>query len=387
MRLPALTLRPGRERSILNRHPWIFSGAILNMPEASKEGIIEVRDAKGNYLGAGFFHPESQIVCRMFYFSASQGSFSDEFWKNKFRAAYQFRKSFINPEITTGYRLANAEGDSLPGMIVDIYDKTAVLQMRIPGVLPLISLWVEFLKQEVGINQVILKKETEEGFEWLTPKVTDRVTFMENGFNFIAEIEIGQKTGFFLDQRNSRNLVGNWAQNKTVLNAFCYSGAFSIYALKGGAKEVISLDISHKAIQTVEEVIQLNFNSPVPHRAITVDTFEYLKEMPDDYFDLIILDPPAFTKHISTVNKAARGYKEINLKAMRKIKEGGILFTFSCSQHISVDLFRKIIYGAAADAGRECSVLYRLAQPEDHPVNIFHPEGEYLKGLVLRVGG
>jgi 23S rRNA (cytosine1962-C5)-methyltransferase len=387
MRLPALTLRPGRERSILNRHPWIFSGAILNMPEASKEGIIEVRDAKGNYFGAGFFHPESQIVCRMFYFSASQGSFSDEFWKNKFRAAYQFRKSFINPEITTGYRLANAEGDSLPGMIVDIYDKTAVLQMRIPGVLPLIPLWVEFLQKEVGIDQVILKKETEEGFEWLTPKVTDRVTFVENGFNFIAEIEIGQKTGFFLDQRNSRNLVGNWAQNKTVLNAFCYSGAFSIYALKGGAKEVISLDISHKAIQTVEEVIQLNFNSPVPHRAITVDTFEYLKEMPDDYFDLIILDPPAFTKHISTVNKAARGYKEINLKAMRKIKEGGILFTFSCSQHISADLFRKIIYGAAADAGRECSVLYRLAQPEDHPVNIFHPEGEYLKGLVLRVGG
>jgi len=386
MRLPALTLRPGRERSILNRHPWIFSGAILNMPEASKEGIIEVRDAKGNYFGAGFFHPESQIVCRMFYFSASQGSFSDEFWKNKFRAAYQFRKSFINPEITTGYRLANAEGDSLPGMIVDIYDKTAVLQMRIPGVLPLIPLWVEFLQKEVGIDQVILKKETEEGFEWLTPKVTDRVTFVENGFNFIAEIEIGQKTGFFLDQRNSRNLVGNWAQNKTVLNAFCYSGAFSIYALKGGAKEVISLDISHKAIQTVEEVIQLNFNSPVPHRAITVDTFEYLKEMPDDYFDLIILDPPAFTKHISTVNKAARGYKEINLKAMRKIKEGGILFTFSCSQHISADLFRKIIYGAAADAGRECSVLYRLAQPEDHPVNIFHPEGEYLKGLVLRVG-
>jgi 23S rRNA (cytosine1962-C5)-methyltransferase len=272
-------------------------------------------------------------------------------------------------------------------MIVDIYDKTAVLQMRIPGVLPLIPLWVEFLQKEVGIDQVILKKETEEGFEWLTPKVTDRVTFVENGFNFIAEIEIGQKTGFFLDQRNSRNLVGNWAQNKTVLNAFCYSGAFSIYALKGGAKEVISLDISHKAIQTVEEVIQLNFNSPVPHRAITVDTFEYLKEMPDDYFDLIILDPPAFTKHISTVNKAARGYKEINLKAMRKIKEGGILFTFSCSQHISADLFRKIIYGAAADAGRECSVLYRLAQPEDHPVNIFHPEGEYLKGLVLRVGG
>lgn len=383
----ALRLKPGRERSVYNRHPWIFTGAVDRIPDIQDGTFVEVFSAEGDLLAKGHFSKQSQILCRLLSWGSDTDLPENELIQARISAAVQWRKSRFAKD-TNGFRLIHAEGDFLPGLIVDQYADTLVIQFRTAGMLRLKDLIVEALVRETGAVHVIQRGENEQGapeIEWLRGTAQTSVLFQEHGFQFKAEVESGQKTGFFLDQRENRLLLKSYAYGKNVLNTFAYTGAFSVYALAGGAKKVVSVDLSAKAVEVCKANVELNNPASSKHEAIVADCFDYLKSMEEDEFDLIVLDPPAFTKHISTVDKAARGYKEINMKALRKIAPGGILFTFSCSQHISADLFRKIVFGAAADAGREVQVLHRLAQPEDHPVSIFHPEGEYLKGLVVRV--
>lgn len=280
----------------------------------------------------------------------------------------------------------HAEGDSLPGVVIDIYGDAASVQLRTVGTAHLTDAIMGFLQKELGVKHMYLRTETKEEGEgkWVLGQDEER-TFQENGLTFLVDIANGQKTGFFLDQRENRALLKSMSKGRRMLNAFSYSGAFSVYAMAGGAALVDSVDISASAAELATRNMALNFGEQPGHQAIKADAFAFLKDMPADAYDLIVLDPPAFTKHISTVQKAARGYKEINLKAMQKIAPGGLLFTYSCSQHISTDLFRKIVFGAAADAGREVRIVHQMSQAPDHPISIYHPEGEYLKGLCLHV--
>ncbi|MBX7242122.1 MAG: class I SAM-dependent rRNA methyltransferase [Bacteroidia bacterium] len=381
---PVVLLRKGKERALIMRHPWLFSGAIQHVKGKAKEGdIVEIHSDKGETLGFGFYNPESQIRVKLFQSGNEVRVFDDAYWMSKFHQAYTLRKAVINPDLTNGYRLFHAEGDFLPGIITDIYAKTASVQIRTKGAEPLIPLLVKFLTETAGCTSVYHKKEEKEGV-WLQGNETGATEFMENGIRFWVDVVNGQKTGFFLDQRDNREKVKQFCKEKTVLNAFSYTGGFSVYAQAGGAKKVVSLDISATATDACKQNMDLNFPDS-HHEIITADCFRYLKEMPEGEYDCIILDPPAFSKHISTVDNAARGYKEINLKAFQKIKHNGILFTFSCSQHIDRDLFQKIVFGAAADAKRNIRILAHLSQGADHPVDICHREGEYLKGLILWV--
>lgn len=386
-KIPELILRPGRERSVLNRHPWIFSGGVARMPKCQEGDWVRVVSSEGQLLAHGHIATKSQIVCRLICWGDDPDVEERIVIQERLRTAIHWRNSCISSD-TNGFRLVHAEGDFLPGLIIDRFDSVLVVQLRTAGMMRLSSFLKDELIKVPGVTSILRRGEGEQGnpeMEWLHGEEKSLVPFSEHGFQFLAEVQSGQKTGFFLDQRENRHLLQTYAKGKKVLNTFAYSGAFSVYALAGGAKAVVSVDISGKATELCKQIVELNFPKDKRHEAITEDCFQFLKDMPEDVYDLIILDPPAFTKHISTVDKASRGYKEINMKALRKIQAGGILFTFSCSQHISADLFRKIIFGAAADAGREVQVLHRLAQPEDHPVSIYHPEGEYLKGLVLRV--
>lgn len=387
MSLPKLVLKSGRDRAVRNRHPWIFSGAVKTKPSKANEGdIVLVCDNEGEVLGLGHYAPKAALICRLFSFGSSVPEIDESFWKEKLRAAYHYRQSILDLNANTGYRLIHAEGDNMPGVIIDIYGDAASVQLRTKGTAQLAEVISSYLQTELAIKHIYLRTESKEDAdgEWVLGGETER-TFKENGISFYVDIATGQKTGFFLDQRDNRALLREMAKDKKVLNTFSYSGAFSVFALAGGAKSVDSVDSSASATELADQNVRLNFPDTNKHQAIKADAFNFLKEMPDNAYDLIVLDPPAFTKHISTVQKAARGYKEINLKAMQKIAKGGLLFTFSCSQHISTDLFRKIVFGAAADAGREVRIVAQLSQAADHPVSIYHPEGEYLKGLVLYV--
>ena len=424
-KFPILTLKSGRDKSIRNRHPWIYSGAVKERPHAPTGATVAVHDNKGELLGYGHYAPSATLICRIFAFGNQELNIDKTFWWKKLESAKALRTQLIQakapngnnhrPETpntplqpdphhpTNGYRLVHAEGDGLPGIVIDIYGNAASVQLRTKGAIALQEIIIEFLKEvcqssHIFVQQSIGKGKTEG--KWVTGGI-EWVPFRENGMQFQVDIKGGQKTGFFLDQRDNRALVKEFAQGRTVLNAFSYSGAFSVFALAGNARQVDSVDISAHAIEQAEKNIALNFgeNDQNPdkenttpaltkekrHQGIKADCFQFLKEMPTNHYDLIILDPPAFTKHISTVKKAARGYKEINLKALQKIAAGGLLFTYSCSQHISKDLFRKIVFGAAADAGRNVRVLREMGQAPDHPVSIYHPEGDYLKGLLLHV--
>ena len=389
---PVIKLKSGRDRSVRNRHPWVFSGGIHESRHHIADGtIVEIQSASDEPLAWGHWSGKSSIVCRLFEFAPYPKNYihTDDYWFEKFRSAYELRKSLLDFSHTNMYRLINAEGDHLPGMIVDIYPETAVIQLRTAGMRKVQKTLAQFLKDELHINNILLKEDKSEGesaqHRWLNGNLeTGEITAMENGLNFIVQPETGQKTGFFIDQRFARMYAGSLARGRKVLNAFAYTGGFSLYALRGGAEEVVSVDISDSACMLCDRNIALNFGeTAVKHETITADCFDYLRHIYDDYFDMIILDPPAFTKHINTVQQASRGYKDINLKAMNKIRKGGILLTFSCSQHISTDLFRKIIFAAAADANRSVRIINQLTHPEDHPINIYHPEGEYLKGLAL----
>ena len=387
-------LHKGKEKSLLRFHPWVFSGAINKVDRDIQNGdIVEVCDAKGNFLAMGHFHDNS-IAVRVFSFEQTVPTY--DFWKRKFQSAIHFRQTLgliDNPE-TTMFRLINGEGDGLPGLIIDIYDGHAVLQFHSYGMFLHQDTFIQILRETMPSIKSIYNKssltlsETEEPAEvdGLLWGEMDDIVGKENGIGFHIDIPGGQKTGFFLDQRDSRKMVGELAKGHRVLNMFCYSGGFSTYALRGGAEHVDSVDISRKAIELTDANVALLGDDAVRrHASYCEDVFKFLERMPDHAYDLIVLDPPAFAKHHRVKEQGIKGYRNINKKAMEKLQPGGLLFTFSCSQAISIDDFKTIAFSAAALANKSVRVVHQMQHATDHPVNIYHPEGNYLKGLLLEV--
>jgi 23S rRNA (cytosine1962-C5)-methyltransferase len=389
-----VTLSNGKEHSLKRFHPWVFSGAIKKFSADVKEGdVVHVYSAQDEFLGMGHFQIGS-IAVRMFSFKEITPNF--EFWKSKIAAAYKLRQqlNLTNNPNTNCYRLCFGEGDGLPGFIIDYYNGTAVLQSHSIGLHLIKNEFVSALKEIYGdrLNAVYDKSEetmpkqaaikATNGYLWKRENVNIETTVLENNHKFIVDWEGGQKTGFFLDQRENRVLLGNYSFDKVVLNTFCYTGGFSVYAAKQGAKEVHSIDISKKAIELTDKNIALN--TIKNHQSFAEDTFDFLKHRENTY-DIIVLDPPAFAKHQNVKHNAIMGYKRLNYEAMKQIKSGGLLFTFSCSQVVDNNTFFSTVMAAAIEAGRNVRVLHHLSQPADHCINIFHPEGEYLKGLVVAV--
>lgn len=387
-------LKSGKEESLKRFHPWIFSGAIAYAEGEPEEGeVVDVYTSKKEFIACGHFQIGS-IAVRVLSFA--QETVDRAFWVRKLESARALRVALGligNPQTDT-YRLVHGEGDNLPGLIIDIYGSTAVMQAHSAGMHVCRLEIADALIQVMGdtVRNIYYKSETtlpfkadllakENGF--IKGGSTDNVA-MENGLRFHVDWLKGQKTGFFVDQRENRHLLERYASGRNVLNMFCYTGGFSFYAMRGGAKLVHSVDSSAKAIDLTNENVKLNFPDDPRHQAYAEDAFKFLDRMGDQY-DLIILDPPAFAKHRDALRNALRGYTKLNAKAFEKIRPGGILFTFSCSQVVTKENFRNAVFTAAAQAGRSVRILHQLTQPGDHPVNIYHPEGEYLKGLVLYV--
>lgn len=388
-------LHKGKEKSLLRFHPWVFSGAVARVERGIEDGdIVEVNDAAGNFLALGHFH-DSSIAVRIFSFEPIEPNYF--FWKNKILNALAFRRSIgmLDNSETTMFRLVNGEGDGLPGLIIDMYDGNAVLQFHSYGMSLLKDIFVQILREVFPNIKSIYNKsrltlnenenESQQMDELLYGEL-DVVVGKENGIRFNIDIQGGQKTGFFLDQRDSRKMVGDLAKGHRVLNMFCYSGGFSTYALRGGAEHVDSVDISRKAIElTDSNVALLGADAVRRHTSYCEDVFKFLENMPDDNYDLIVLDPPAFAKHHRVKEQGVKGYRNINRKAMEKLKPGGLLFTFSCSQAISMDDFKTIAFSAAAMEHKTVRVVHQMQHAIDHPVSIYHPEGSYLKGLLLAI--
>ena len=397
-------LKPHKEESLLRFHPWVFSGAIRSIqldadyPHTQpQEGeVVQVLDSNGKTLGVGHYQIGS-IAVRILAFGV--GELPADFWQERIRAAYQVRCSLgLVSDNNNSYRLVHGEGDFLPGLIVDVYADTAVIQAH--------SIGMHCHRQEIAeaIAQIVPQVDkvyykSDDTLPHKAPIQGERVGYLigaekadfngdfwakENGLDFRIDWLRGQKTGFFIDQRDNRSLLEHYAKDKEVLNMFCYTGGFSVYALRGGAKLVHSVDVSQKAIDLVRSNVAHNFGENVPHQAFAEEAFEFMAKNQNKY-DLIILDPPAFAKHRDAVKNALRGYQRLNAKGIQAIRPGGILFTFSCSQAIDKDMFRLAVFSAAAQVGRKVRILHQLHQPADHPINIYHPEGEYLKGLVLQV--
>lgn len=387
-------LKKGKEESLKRFHPWIFSGAIARIEGKPAEGeIVSVYTDQSEFIAIGHYQVGS-ITVRVLTFK--EEPIDAAFWEERLATAFQMRKALrlVRGEENNAYRLVHGEGDNLPGLIIDVYGKTAVIQAHSAGMhLDRQHVAQALIKVTEGhIQHIYYKSETtlpfkaellarENGFLY---GGSDENTAVENGLKFHVDWLKGQKTGFFIDQRENRALLEHYAKGRNVLNMFCYTGGFSFYAMRGGAQKVHSVDSSAKAIALTEQNVQLNFPNDARHQAFAEDAFKYLETAGDGY-DLIILDPPAFAKHRDALRNALRGYTKLNAKAFEKIKPGGILFTFSCSQVVSKQDFRSAVFTAAAQAGRTVSILHQLTQPADHPINIFHPEGEYLKGLVLYV--
>jgi len=386
-----LQLKRGKEESLLRFHPWVFSGAIQSVDKGLEDGdLVHVLSNDGSFIAVGHYQKGS-IAVRVLSFR--NVPIDDGFWYSRLSSALKMRISIglaDNPDNNT-YRLVHGEGDNLPGLVIDIYGKTAVMQAHSIGMhLARVSIAEQLLKVMEGrIENVYYKSETtlpfmdemENGF--IIGGGGDN-TAVENGLMFYVDWLRGQKTGFFVDQRENRSLLEKFAKDRKVLNMFCYTGGFSFYAMRGGARLVHSVDSSAKAIELTNKNVQLNFPGDARHQAFCEDAFKYL-EGSDNQYDLIILDPPAFAKHRGALHNALKGYTRLNNKAFQMIQPGGILFTFSCSQVVSKDHFRNAVFTAAAQAGRKVRILHQLHQPADHPINIYHPEGEYLKGLVLYV--
>lgn len=387
-------LKPGKEESLKRFHPWVFSGAIARVEGEPEEGeIVDVYTSKKEFIACGHFQIGS-IAVRVLSFV--QETIDHEFWVRKLAVAKDLRVALGligNPQNNT-HRLVHGEGDNLPGLIIDVYDHTAVMQAHSAGMHVYRMEIADALSEVMGdvIENIYYKSETtlpfkadllstENGF--IKGGSPENVA-MENGLKFHVDWLKGQKTGFFVDQRENRHLLERYAKGRNVLNMFCYTGGFSFYAMRGGANLVHSVDSSAKAIDLTNENVELNFPGDARHKAYAEDAFKYLDRMGDQY-DLIILDPPAFAKHRDALRNALRGYTKLNAKAFEKIRPGGILFTFSCSQVVNKENFRNAVFTAAAQSGRSVRILHQLTQPGDHPVNIYHPEGEYLKGLVLYV--
>lgn len=386
-------LHKGKEKSILRFHPWVFSGAIARMDHGIANGdIVEVCDQDGHFLAMGHYHDNS-IAVRIFSFQRLTPTY--EFWKNKVGNALRYRKTiglFNHPD-TNMLRLVNGEGDGLPGLIIDSYDGNAVLQFHSYGMFLLKDTFVQILRDFLPNLKSIYNKSaltlSDSGNtepDGLLYGDLSPIIGKENGISFHIDIPGGQKTGFFLDQRDSRALVGSMSKGRRVLNMFCYSGGFSAYALRGGAAHVDSVDISHKAIELTEQNIALLGDEAASrHTAYCEDVFKFLENMPDKAYDLIVLDPPAFAKHHRVKEQGLKGYRNINRMAMRKLCPGGLLFTFSCSQAISAEDFKTMVFSAAAMEGKSVRIAHHLQHALDHPVSIYHPEGEYLKGLAVEV--
>ena len=387
-------LKPGKEESLKRFHPWVFSGAIARVEGEPEEGeVVDVYTSKKEFIACGHFQIGS-IAVRVLSFR--QEPIDHAFWVRRLQVAKDLRCALGvlgNPQNNT-YRLVHGEGDNLPGLIIDVYDHTAVMQAHSAGMHLDRMAVAEALEEVMGdvIQHIYYKSETtlpfkadllatENGF--LKGGSPENVA-MENGLKFHVDWLKGQKTGFFVDQRENRALLERYAKCRNVLNMFCYTGGFSFYAMRGGANLVHSVDSSAKAIDLTNENVSLNFPGDTRHQAFAEDAFKFLDRMGDQY-DLIILDPPAFAKHRDALRNALRGYTKLNAKAFEKIRPGGILFTFSCSQVVNKQDFRNAVFTAAAQSGRSVRILHQLTQPGDHPVNIYHPEGEYLKGLVLYV--
>ncbi len=388
MTYPMLRLKPKKEISVKRRHPWVFSGALAgNVPPLDEGEHVQLSDASGNVLATGHFGGGS-IALRILHFGESK--IDQTFYTKALGAAKHAREALgLSSKVTTGYRLIHGEADGLPGLVIDIYEKVAVVQAHSAG-MENDSTMIENALRELfkqSIEHVVHKSASEKQGYMLPAGLPGETIFSENGIRFKANWAKGQKTGFFLDQRDNRALLGAYAKGRKVLNAFCYTGGFSMYALAAGAREVHSLDSSNKALELVEEHLVINGLSAAQHRNISADALKYLNspEAADEAYDLIVLDPPAFAKHRNARHAAVQAYKRLNARAIHMAPEGSILFTFSCSQVVDKALFNHTITAAAMEAGRQVRILHQLHQPADHPISIFHPEGEYLKGLVLYI--
>ncbi len=388
-----ITLRRGKEESLKRFHPWVFSGAIATADDTIEEGdIVSVFAADGTHIGNGHYQVGS-IMVRILAWGDT--AIDDDFFAERLAQAWRVRQALglVRPD-NNSYRLVHGEGDFLPGLVIDIYGNTAVIQAHSPG--------MHFARKSIAralvdlpganVNNVYYKSETTLPFKaHLDPENQyligefDTDVAMENGLRFHVDWLRGQKTGFFVDQRENRALLERYSAGRRVLNMFCYTGGFSFYAMRGGAQLVHSVDSSGKAVSLTQRNVDLNYPGDERHQAFAQDAFDYLDQMATDAYDLIILDPPAFAKHKSALKNALIGYRRLNAKALRKIQSGGFLFTFSCSQAVSKEQFRLAVFSAAAQSRRKVRILHQLTQPADHPINIYHPEGEYLKGLVLYV--
>ncbi|MCH5346326.1 MAG: class I SAM-dependent rRNA methyltransferase [Muribaculaceae bacterium] len=386
-------LKRGKEDSLLRFHPWVFSGAIDTIDDSIEEGdTVAVTAADGRLLGIGHFQIGS-IAVRIL--TEHDEVIDEAFYSRRLAEAWQLRRALgLIRSDNNACRLVHGEGDFLPGLIVDLYGDTAVVQAHSPGMhfarntiaAALVAL------PDAGIANVYYKSETTLPYKAHLDPVNDYIVgafsgdiAIENGLKFHVDWLRGQKTGFFVDQRDNRALLQRYADGRSVLNMFCYTGGFSVYAMRGGAREVVSVDSSAKAVKLTDENIALNFDGDNRHHAVAEDAFKYLADMKKGRHDLIVLDPPAFAKHRRAIPNALQGYRRLNARGIEKIAPGGILFTFSCSQAITKEQFRLAVFSAAAQTGRRVRILHQLTQPADHPVNIYHPEGEYLKGLVLYV--
>jgi len=384
-------LKPGREKAVRSFHPWIYSGAIDLIDEVYHPGdLVRVLSSEEKFLGIGYLNPHSQITIRMLAFEDCE--INADFFLNKIKSAQDLRNRFV-PEGTTGYRLIHSEGDFLPGLIVERYGDFLVTQFLTAGVMLWKETMSDLLRGIPGVKGLYERSDAEamgkEGLETKSgslwgPEPPELIDFKENGYQFFADVREGQKSGFFFDQRDNRTLIGGLSAGKKVLNCFSYTGAFSVYAAGGGAKHVVSVDSSADAIDMARLHLDKNGFAAKDMPCLQDDVFRFLRE-DSGLYDVIILDPPAFCKKKDQVPHAARGYKDINLLAFKKLAPGGLLFTASCSSFIEPDLFQKIVFGAAKDAGRMVRILKRTGHAVDHPVNIYHPEGEYLKGLLCQV--
>lgn len=374
-----IKILPGKEKSLLGFHPWVYSRAFEAPKESIPDGsIVELYSSQNSFLGFGFWEAQGKI--RIIDFEKTQ-VFDKNFWMHRMNASFQLRKENIDLTVTNAYRVINSEGDGLPGLIADIYSNSVCLQIGTQGMRNLLPMITEFFVNE-GFRTILEKRE--DGSLFYLEGSSGFETIRENNISFHVYFQGGQKTGFFLDQRENRALVRAQSKGKKVLNLFGYTGGFSCYALSGEASQVLTVDISKRALEIAAENVALNFplEKQKCHQTEECDVFSFW-DKPRENFDIVILDPPAFAKHSSQVEKATRGYKEINLKAMLNMKPGNRLWTFSCSQNIDMSLFRKIIFGSAKDAKKDFQILRQVHQPLDHPFSVFHPEGEYLKGLEL----
>ena len=396
--MKTITLRKGKDQSLRRYHPWVFSGAIAKSDDGIEEGeLVRIVSAEGEFMGIGHYQIGS-IAVRILTFADE--AIDDDFWSRRLAAAYAMRRGLrVIREDNDMYRLVHGEGDQLPGLVIDIYGPAAVMQAH--------SVGMHLQRKEIAtalqnimpqLQCIYYKSDTTLPFK---AGLSDESGFLhgkpielmaqENGLRFHIDWLKGQKTGFFLDQRDNRALIEQYAQGRRVLNMFCYTGGFSVYALRGGAELVHSVDSSERAVEVTDRNVALNFPDCTHHRSFAEDAFKFLNNIGENKdsmfndYDLIVLDPPAFAKHRDALHNALKGYTRLNAKAMQKIKPGGILFTFSCSQAVNKDQFRLAVFTAAAQSQRFVRILHQLHQPADHPINIYHPEGEYLKGLVLQI--